>query len=277
MYRGRFAPSPTGPLHVGNAFAAWVAWHRARGGELALRVEDIDTPRTVPGCETEQLADLAWLGITWNGPLVRQSERFSVYAQTTEALLARGLAYYCTCSRKQIAMASAPHGPEGPRYSGTCRGRREKPGAPYAVRFAVPEGAVTFTDALYGPQHQDVSALTGDFVIARADGVFAYQLAVVVDDMAMGISEVVRGADLLVSTPRQLLLYAALGAAPPAFCHVPLITAGGDKLSKREPRHTLGGLRALCVKPERLRERFADAWAEALQTAPLSLDIGALA
>ena len=119
-YRGRFAPSPTGPLHIGNAFTAWVAWHRARGGELALRVEDIDTERTIAGCEAEQIADLAWLGITFSETL-RQSERFSIYASVVEDLVARGLAYYCTCSRKQIAISS-PHGPEGPRYPGTCRG-----------------------------------------------------------------------------------------------------------------------------------------------------------
>ena len=229
--RGRFAPSPTGALHVGNGFTAWVAAYRARGGELALRVEDIDAPRTVPGCEAQQLADLAWLGLHFDGPLVRQSERYPLYESAVADLVARNLAYYCTCSRKQIALASAPHGPEGPRYPGTCRGRREKPALQYAVRFLVREGEVAFNDALFGAQRQDVSALTGDFVIARADGVYAYQLAVVVDDIAMGITEVVRGADLLVSTPRQLLLYDALAAPPPAFCHVPLVMADGEKLS----------------------------------------------
>jgi len=276
-YRGRFAPSPTGPLHVGNAFTAWVAAYRARAGELSLRVEDIDAPRTAPGCEAQHIADLAWLGIEFTGPVVRQSERFSLYDAAVDDLVARGLAYYCTCSRKQIAMASAPHGPEGPRYPGTCRGRSEKPAQQYAVRFQVREGEVEFADALFGAQSQDVSALTGDFVIARADGVYAYQLAVVLDDIAMGITEVVRGADLLVSTPRQLLLYEALGAAPPSFCHVPLVHAGGEKLSKREPRHTLAGLRELCVRPEHLRERFAEVWAQALLTAPLEIDIGEIA
>lgn len=276
--RGRFAPSPTGALHLGNAFTAWVAWHRAHGGELALRIEDIDLPRTVPGCEEQQLADLAWLGLNFSGRFMRQSERFWIYEQAVEDLVKRGLAYYCTCSRKQIAMASAPHGPEGPRYPGTCRGRRDEPDEQYAVRFLVREGDVPFTDALFGAQHQDVSALTGDFVIARADGVYAYQMAVVIDDIAMRISEVVRGADLITSTPRQLLLYEAFGAEPPSFCHVPLVTANGEKLSKREPRHTLSGLRELGVKPEHLRQRFADTWATVLasQAHAQTIDIGAL-
>lgn len=276
MYRGRFAPSPTGALHLGNAFTAWVAWYRARDGECLLRVEDIDEPRTLAGCEAAQLADLAWLGLTFSPRLMRQSERSWIYEQAVTSLVKRGLAYYCSCSRKQIAMASAPHGPEGPRYPGTCRGHYEKPAQQYAVRFQARDGDVPFTDQLFGVQHQDVSALTGDFVIARADGVYAYQLAVVVDDIAMQVTEVVRGADLLVSTPRQLLLYEALGAPPPAFCHVPLVTADGQKLSKREPRHTLAGLRDLGVEPEHLRARFAETWAGALLSPTQTLDLGAL-
>ncbi|MCC6808000.1 MAG: tRNA glutamyl-Q(34) synthetase GluQRS [Deltaproteobacteria bacterium] len=272
MYRGRYAPSPTGPLHLGNALAAAVAFRRARGGAFVLRVEDLDRPRCVPGMVERQLEDLRWLGITWSEGPFFQSERS--YDAAIAALFAAGRAYYCTCSRKQIAAVSAPHGPadDGPRYPGTCRGRIEKPSGRYAVRFLVEPGVVRVDDALQGPFEQDVDASVGDFVIARADGVVAYQLAVVADDIAMQMTEVVRGGDLLYSTPRQIQLFEALGAAPPAFAHTPLVVAekDGTKLSKRDGGHTLEGLRARGVDGPALRDRMAALGSE--KRATIALD-----
>jgi glutamyl-tRNA synthetase len=255
VYRGRFAPSPTGDLHVGSATTALVAWlsARAAGGALALRVEDIDRPRVVAGSEARQLDDLRWLGLDWDeGPGVggphapyRQSERSDRYEAALAHLAARGLLYYCDCSRAEIArVASAPHaGDEGPRYPGTCRAfglRARAWKRPPAIRLAVPDGVVTVTDALQGEEVEDVAARVGDFVLKRGDGIYAYQLACVVDDLAMGVTEVVRGADLLGSTPRQVLLARLLDATPPAFAHVPLVIASdGTRLAKRAGGVTL--------------------------------------
>jgi glutamyl-tRNA synthetase len=249
VYRGRFAPSPTGDLHVGSAATALVAWlsARAAGGTLVLRVEDIDRPRVVSGSEARQLDDLRWLGLDWDeGPDVggpqepyRQSERDVVYEVALARLAAKGLLYYCDCSRAEIArVASAPHPEEeGPRYPGTCRAfglRKRTWKRPPAIRLAVPDGAVTVTDALQGEIVEDVGARVGDFVLKRGDGMYAYQLACVVDDIAMGITEVVRGADLLASAPRQVLLAQLLGGTPPRFAHVPLVVASdGSRLAKR--------------------------------------------
>ncbi|MFN8542958.1 MAG: tRNA glutamyl-Q(34) synthetase GluQRS [Candidatus Binatia bacterium] len=248
-YRGRFAPSPTGDLHLGSAATALVAWlsARAAGGRLVLRVEDLDPPRVVAGAEARQLDDLRWLGLDWDeGPDVggphapyRQSERAAHYAAAIAALERRGLVYRCDCSRADVArVASAPHaGEEGPRYPGTCRTR--DPGAtawkrPPALRLRVPDETVTVEDALHGPLRENVWRSAGDFVLRRGDGVFAYQLAVVVDDLAMGITEVVRGHDLLGSTPRQVLLARLLGGTPPAVAHVPLVlSTDGTRLAKR--------------------------------------------
>ncbi|MEO8601248.1 MAG: tRNA glutamyl-Q(34) synthetase GluQRS [bacterium] len=258
-YRGRFAPSPTGDLHLGSAATALVAWLRARqaGGECVLRVEDIDTPRVVAGSEPCQLADLHWLGLDWDegpdrggayGPY-RQSERMPHYEDVLANLAAQGALYLCDCSRREIAsIASAPHaGDEGPRYPGTCRRFGMQPRSwkrPPAVRVALPEREVRFTDVYQGAQRQHVAQAVGDFVLKRGDGVYAYQLAVVVDDLAMHISEVVRGADLLASAARQILLAEMLGGRPPQFAHVPLIVAAdGTRLQKRTPRHTVRELR----------------------------------
>jgi glutamyl-tRNA synthetase len=259
-YRGRFAPSPTGDLHLGSVATALVAWLRARaaGGTFVLRVEDIDTPRVVPGSEARQLADLRWLGLDWDegpdvgGPFVpyRQSERSARYEAAIDALAAQGLAYLCDCSRREISsVASAPHaGEEGPRYPGTCRphGMRARPWKrPPAVRVVLPDREVVVDDAFQGRMRQDVAQTVGDFVLKRGDGVYAYQLAVVVDDLAMGITEVVRGADLLGSAARQVLLAELLGGRAPGFAHVPLVVdAHGARLEKRSPRHTLHGWRA---------------------------------
>lgn len=248
-HRGRFAPSPTGDLHLGSAATALVAWLAARsaGAPFVLRVEDIDGPRVVSGCEVEQLDELRWLGLDWDegpdrgGPCgpYRQSERLASYEAALERLRARGLTYLCDCSRAEIArVASAPHaGDEGLPYPGTCRASGHSPRefrrAP-AVRLAVPPGEVVVRDRWQGEVRQDVARDVGDFVLRRGDGVFAYQFAVVVDDLAMGIEEVVRGADLLLSSPRQALLARLLGAEPPAIAHAPLVVGvDGERLAKR--------------------------------------------
>ena len=267
--RGRFAPTPTGPLHLGNARTALLAWlsARARGGALVMRIEDADLLRVRPGIEQGILEELRWLGLDWDeGPDVggpcapyRQSERMERYAVALEQLREEGLAYPCFCSRAEIAAAAlAPHGPgdEGPRYPGACRDLSRREVARLARkrmpswRFRVAPGPVSFEDRVRGAQSLDVAATSGDFVVMRADGVPAYQLAVVVDDAAMGISEVVRGEDLLSSTPRQLLLYRALGATPPSFAHVPLVVGpDGERLAKRHAALSLGDLRRRGADP----------------------------
>jgi glutamyl-tRNA synthetase len=248
-YRGRFAPSPTGDLHLGSVATALVAWltARARRGILVLRVEDLDGPRVVAGAEARQIDDLRWLGLDWDegpdagGPYgpYRQSERGARYEAALARLDAAGLVYRCDCSRAEIArIASAPHpGDEGPRYPGTCRPHGMAARAwrrPPAVRLAVPDRVVTVADALQGSRAQNVWRDVGDFVLRRGDGVWAYQLAVVVDDLAMRVTEVVRGADLLGSAPRQALLAELLGGTAPVFAHVPLLVAAdGARLAKR--------------------------------------------
>ena len=249
-YRGRFAPSPTGDLHAGSAATALIAWLSARtqGGGLTLRVEDIDRPRVVDGAEQRQLETLRWLGIDWDeGPDVggphepyRQSERAAHYEAALATLAARDLLYYCDCSRAEIArIASAPHaGEDGPRYPGTCRehGLATRPWKrPPALRLRVPERTITVNDALQGTVVQNVHDVVGDFVLKRGDGTYAYQLVVVVDDLAMQVTEVVRGADLMSSAPRQVLLATLLDGAPPAFAHLPLVLdADGRRLAKRD-------------------------------------------
>jgi glutamyl-tRNA synthetase len=255
MYRGRFAPSPTGDLHLGSAACALVAWAWARssGGAFVLRVEDIDTPRVKAGVESRQLEDLRWLGLDWDeGPDIggahapyRQSERLARYDAALESLASRGLTYYCDCSRADIArVASAPHeGDEGPRYPGTCRelGLRERAfkRAP-AIRLKVPDGDVQVDDLLQGSFTENVGRRVGDFVLRRGDSVYAYQLAVVVDDVAMGITDVVRGADLLGSTARQILLAELLGATPPRYAHHAMVMSEhGGRMAKRGGGETL--------------------------------------
>ena len=269
MIRGRYAPSPTGPLHLGNARTALLSWlaARAAGGVYVMRVEDLDGPRVRPGLEKRILEELRWLGLDWDeGPDVggaagpyRQSERLPRYAEALARLRAAGLAYPCFCSRAEIAAASqAPHGPadEGPRYPGTCSAlgpaevaRRAASRHP-AWRFRVPAGKVAFADGVHGDVEVDVGETAGDFVVARADGIPAYQLAVVVDDATMGITDVVRGDDLLSSTGRQLLLYGALGLPGPRFAHVPLVVGeDGQRLAKRHGALSLGELRERGADP----------------------------
>jgi glutamyl-Q tRNA(Asp) synthetase len=247
---GRFAPSPTGPLHLGSLVAALGSFLLARraGGLWLLRIEDLDEPRVVPGAAEDFLRTLEALGFAWDGEVVFQSRRLGAYAEALERLAASGAAYPCGCSRAEIARAaSAPgEGDEGPVYPGLCRGG-VVPGKPVrSVRVRVPAEPVGFEDRVFGPVAQSLEAAVGDFVVKRADGLFAYQLAVVVDDAAAGVTQVARGADLLSSTPRQIWLQRLLGVPTPEYAHLPLVTGpGGAKLSKRDAAVSLAGGRDL--------------------------------
>jgi glutamyl-tRNA synthetase len=262
--RGRFAPSPTGELHLGNARTALLSWMWARsaGGKYFLRIEDIDLPRVRKGMAQQQMEELRWLGLDWDGEQSFQSQRTSLYEEALRKL--GDNVYECFCSRAEIAaVASAPHGDEGPRYPGTCAGltreeraARRRTRAP-SLRLRVPPGPVKFHDQILGDQEFDTQALVGDFVLRRADGIFAYQLAVVVDDGAMGITQVLRGADLLSSTPRQILLHRLLGQPEPLWAHVPLVLGpGGERLSKRDRSLSLSALRTRGVNPALVRAQL---------------------
>jgi len=234
-YRGRFAPTPSGPLHFGSIVAATGSYADAlaHGGEWHLRIDDLDPPRVAAGAEAAILACLDALGFQWTGPIVRQSERRDAYADALARLDAAGRIYPCTCSRAEIARAGLP-GIEGPRYPGTCRAGPSHPDRAPALRVRVPEAPIVFEDALQGTVRQDLARATGDFVVRRADGVYAYHMACVVDDVHSGFDTIVRGADLLDSTPRQLWLYQLLNETPPAYLHLPVaLDAGGQKLSKQ--------------------------------------------
>ena len=244
---GRFAPSPTGPLHLGNLRTALLAWLFARsaGARFLVRVENLDRSRVRPGIEEAQLADLQSLGLDWDGAVVRQSERMGLYEEAVERLDAGGLLYPCYCTRKEIrAAVSAPHGiPAADRYPGTCReltkaerAEREAAGRPPALRVRAEGTRIAFEDRVLGPNEGE----TDDFVVRRNDGAPSYQLAVVVDDADQGIGEVVRGADLLDSTPRQILLARLLGLPVPRYAHVPLVLGpDGMRLAKRHGAVTL--------------------------------------
>jgi glutamyl-tRNA synthetase len=263
--KGRFAPSPTGTLHLGNLRTALLAWlfARAGGAPFHLRVEDLDTGRVRPHFERQQLADLAAHGLDWDGEVVRQSERLSLYADALERLDAAGLTYPCWCTRREIREASsAPHGalPEG-AYPGTClrltaheRAGREASGRPPALRARAGAALVRFHDRVRGEQH----GLVDDFVVRRNDGAYAYNLAVVVDDGLQGVREVVRGEDLLESTPRQLWLTGQLGYPAPAHAHVPLVLGEDQaRLAKRHGAVTLADRLALGETPHDVRARLA--------------------
>ncbi len=262
-HRGRFAPSPTGRLHLGNlrsALLGWL-WARASGGEFLLRIEDLDPDRSKAEFTDALFQDLEWLGLDWDGPVWRQSQRREVYDEALAQLAKSGRAYPCWCSRAEVARAaSAPHvGEEGPVYPGTCRdGASPKPGRQPSWRFRVEPGVVRVVDALHGELVQDVAQEIGDFVIRRIDGVASYQLAVVVDDALSGVNHVLRGEDLLSSTPRQVLLQRALGYPTPQYAHVPLLLQGdGKRLAKRDGASTVAGLRALGWSPERVVGQLA--------------------
>ena len=269
---GRFAPTPSGRMHLGNALACLVAWlgTRSAGGRMVLRIEDLD-PRAQSRERSEALMrDLWWLGLDWDEGPFFQSERTTCYEQALELLSQRGLTYPCFCTRAELHAASAPHASDGTYiYPGTCRNlspdevaRRRSTRHP-ATRLRVPNqsdptGEVLFTDLVYG-QHQEVLGRDcGDFLVMRSDGVFAYQLAVVVDDAQMGITQVVRGRDLLGSVARQTYLHQLLGYRPPSFAHVPLLVApDGRRLSKRERDLDLGALQKAGVTPQRVVGKLA--------------------
>jgi len=234
-YRGRFAPSPTGPLHLGSLVAAVGSYLEARhrGGQWRVRMEDIDPPREVAGAADSILRVLDAHGFEWDGEVWYQSRRSAFYLAAIEQLKSGGYIYGCACSRKEIA-DSAIRGIDGPVYPGTCRQGMPAGRTVRALRFRVGEGATEFVDAIQGKQHQVLASEVGDFVVQRADGFFAYQLAVVVDDAAQGITHIVRGADLLDSTARQIELQRRLGFATPEYAHLPvLVNEQGEKLSKQ--------------------------------------------
>ena len=248
-YRGRFAPSPTGPLHAGSLVAALASWldARAHGGAWIVRMEDVDTQRCVPGADDHILRQLAACGLVSDEPVLWQSSRNATYQTALDRLIATGQVYPCACSRKDIeaALSAAGNGRERHRaavYPGTCRPEHgELRGrAARAWRFQVGPGTLHWTDRRLGPQAQDVATEVGDFVLRRADGLWAYQLAVVVDDAEQGITQIVRGEDLADNTPRQRLLQRALGMPVPGYLHTPLVMGdNGEKLSKQNGAQAL--------------------------------------
>lgn len=265
---GRLAPSPTGAQHVGNARTYLIAWlsARSRSGRVVLRIEDIDSPRVKLGAYRQACLDLQWLGLDWDeGPII-QTQRRGEYLAALNRLMEREMVYPCTCTRSDVERAaSAPHWEhEGPVYPGTCAGRfvrhvMELANRPYCWRFRVPAESPEFVDGFRGPTRIDLRRVGGDFVVWKAPllcmngSMPAYQLAVVVDDAARGVSEVVRGDDLIPSTPRQLLLYRALGLTPPRFVHVPLVVGSdGRRLAKRHGDTRLSALRESGVQVEML-------------------------
>jgi glutamyl-Q tRNA(Asp) synthetase len=235
VYRGRFAPSPTGPLHFGSLVTAVGSYLEAksRGGEWLVRIENLDTAREIPGASEEILNTLHLLGMEWDGSVVYQERRQDAYQAALRALEKQDLIYPCSCSRKEIADSSVL-GIEGPVYPGTCRDRKHEPEFSGAWRLCTNNDLIEFEDAVQGIRQQRLQRDIGDFVIRRADGVFAYQLAVVVDDAEQGITHVVRGGDLLNSTPRQIHLQKLLGYSIPSYMHLPVVVnAWGEKLSKQ--------------------------------------------
>ena len=265
---GRFAPSPSGRIHLGNILCCLLAWLSARqkGGRVILRIEDLDIARCPRRYGEQMCRDIRWLGLDWDeGPVIggpsgpyEQSRRTALYQAALRRLEAQGLVYPCFCTRAEIHAASAPHREDGQVvYAGTCRrltaaeiAEKSRNRAP-ALRLITPEERWGFTDGHMGRYEGNLAADCGDFLLRRSDGIFAYQLAVVVDDAAMGVTEVVRGADLLASTPRQLLLYRLLGLEAPAFYHFPLLLGSdGQRLSKRNADAGLDTLGERYTAPE---------------------------
>ena len=289
---GRYAPSPSGRMHLGNLCCCLLAWLSAKssGGKVVLRIEDLDAVRCPREFADLLEADLAWLGLAADeggskggprGPYY-QSERSAIYEEYYQKLVRKGLVYPCFCSRSQLHAASAPHRSDGQViYAGTCRGltpaeiaERSKTRAP-AWRVQVPDEVIAFEDGHMGHYEENLARDCGDFFLRRADGVFAYQLAVVVDDALMGVDEVVRGSDLLSSTPRQLWLYRELGLTPPKFYHLPLLLASdGRRLSKRDGDQSLENLREKYT-PEEIIGKLA--FACGLQASPAPTTPQALA
>ena len=265
---GRFAPSPSGRMHLGNVFSCLCAWLSAKsqGGRVVLRIEDLDDRCKKPEVAAQLIDDLAWLGLEWDEGPYYQHERTELYVEALQRLEDMGLTYPCFCTRAELHAASAPHASDGtPIYRGTCRGLSTEEAVerslrrPPAIRLRVPgvddtvHDVIEFVDRTYGAQCEALATECGDFLVRRSDGVFAYQLAVVVDDAAMGVTEVVRGCDLLTSTPRQVYLQNLLGLPHPAYAHVPLLMApDGRRLSKRDHDCGMDGLRERFGTPEAL-------------------------
>ena len=251
MVLGRFAPSPSGRMHLGNVCSAMLAWlsAKARGGEILLRIEDLDPARSRREYAEAMMEDFRWLGLTWDRRAPDQSTRSAAYEAALEQLREKDLLYPCYCTRDQLHAASAPHASDGRViYGGTCRNLTETQRAAMTktpcLRIRVPDREIAFADGLQGAYGMNLQKEWGDFILRRADGVAAYQLAVVVDDGAAGVTEVVRGRDLMSSTPAQLWLYALLELEPPQYCHVPMLLApDGRRLSKRDRDLDLGELR----------------------------------
>lgn len=260
---GRLAPSPTGRLHLGHARSFLLAWWhaRARGGRIVLRLEDLDVERVKPGMLEATLEDLRWLGLDWDGEPCVQSSGVAGIDAAAASLLARGLAYPCVCTRKEILAAlSAPHGGESAIYPGTCRGKyatlaeaEHAAGRPAALRFLIPDKIVRIEDGIQGVHEYNAKKTIGDFPLSRRIGMPAYQLSVVVDDARQGVTEIVRGADLLESSARQWLLQDALGLPHPRWWHVPLVTdESGRRLAKRSDDFSLARLRAAGTDPRQI-------------------------
>lgn len=285
---GRFAPSPSGRMHLGNVFSCLCAWLSARsqGGSIVLRIEDLDDRCKRPELAAQLIDDLAWLGLEWDEGPYYQHDRLDLYESALRRLQDAGLTYPCFCTRAELHAASAPHASDGtPIYRGACRGlsaeevaRRSVLRAP-ATRLRVPavddlaDDVVEFVDRTYGAQCEALATECGDFLVRRSDGVFAYQLAVVVDDAAMGVTEVVRGCDLLGSTPRQIYLQHLLGLPTPHYAHIPLLMSpDGRRLSKRDRDLDLGELRARFGTPEALLGWLAGQTGIAPDTTPRSAE-----
>ena len=247
--KGRFAPSPTGIMHLGNVMCALLSWlsAKSKGGTWVLRIEDLDPDRSRRHFADRLMRDLEWLGLTWDEGPYFQSERYGRYEAALERLCAMDLVYPCFCTRADIMATQAPHESDGRIvYAGTCRARtyNKEDMERAALRLKVPDREIAFTDGHYGPQRVNLSRHCGDFVIRRKDGAWAYQLAVVVDDAEMGITEVVRGSDLLLSSPQQIYLAELLGYPLPSFIHLPLLcNAQGQRLSKRDKSLDMEALR----------------------------------
>ncbi len=259
MTTGRFAPSPTGRMHLGNVFCALLSWlsAKSKGGKWRLRIEDIDPGRSRRDYAMQLMDDLQWLGLPWDGDVVWQSDRGSIYEHYLCLLKDAGLTYPCFCSRADIMATQAPHETDGRIvYAGTCRGRildETDKKTPAAVRFTVPDEVIAFVDGHYGEQQVNLAKHCGDYILRRKDGAWAYQLAVVVDDALMGITEIVRGRDLLLSTPQQIHLYRTLGFKEPRFFHHPLlVNADGQRLCKRDRSLDLSVLRQKHKNPDEI-------------------------
>ena len=279
---GRLAPSPTGALHLGNVRTFMIAWLRARqaGGKVILRMEDLDHPKHKPGADAQAIEDLRWLGFDWDEEYV-QSKRKELYATALEALCEKGLAYPCVCSRRDVEAAqSAPHEGEQLHYPGTCRGRFASWNDAVAAtgripcwRFRTPKDTrVSFEDGFAGHYEMDVSEKLGDFPLARDEHGAGYAIAVTVDDALMGVTEVVRGDDLLPATPPQILLYRALDLKVPAFFHVPLVVGpDGRRLAKRHGDTRISSFRAAGMKPDEIIGFLAHASGMTAKRKPIGL------